>query len=170
MNIESFAIGLIVGAKNSGGEQPTSSPWTKIAEKDFTVSTTSTTATDVGTISCGSAVWTKDKMVYVRVRDKAGKRNGYFYGFDAFFINFNKANNVATSLGIGSSARALCRVTNEGAWSYSASTYGFYPDTISEDGNIAMQSRYNGNHGAIDGTYHVEVYTLEWPDNVSPFA
>ena len=38
------------------------------------------------------------------------------------------------------------------------------------DGTITLKVKYNATYGTIDGTYHVEVYTLEWPDNVSPFA
>ena len=156
---------VVVNVSGGGG----SSPWTKLAEQDFTVSTTSTTATSVGTISCGAAAWTAAKMLYVRVRDKAGKRNGYYYGGDFFLVNINPANN---STGAATTFIRYClNVNTKGLWGSSASTLGIYPTSLSLAGDITMSSAYSSNSTrTIDGTYHVEVYTLEWPDNVSPFA
>ena len=165
MDIESFAIGMIFGTKDSGGGQPAST-WTKLAEQDFTVSTSSTTETTVGTISCGAAAWTKDKIVCVRVRDKAGARTGYFYGGDTFIINNNAANN---STGSVTTMNRFCYGLNP-TWKLTTSSNGIYPSSLASNGTIALKSKYNSSYGTIDGTYHVEVYTLEWPDNVSPFA
>lgn len=166
MNIESFALGMIFGSKDSGG-QPASSPWTKLAEQDFTVSTSSTTQTDVGTISCGSAAWTSAKMLYIRVRDKAGARDGYFYGADCFAIN-----NIAANGSPGPLNSFSNRYTKQGtsSWSTTAGSNGLYPASITNSGDITFAAKYNATAGTIDGTYHVEVYTLEWPDNVSPFT
>lgn len=155
----------VTGTYEGGG----GSAWTKIAEQDFTVSTTSTSATAVGTISCGAAAWTAAKMLYVRVRDKAGKRNGYYYGGDSFLVNTNPANN---STGAATTFIRYClNVNTSGLWGSSSSALGIYPTSLSLAGDITMSSAYSSSSTrTIDGTYHVEVYTLEWPDNVSPFA
>jgi hypothetical protein len=54
---------------------------------EFTVNTSSTSSIDVGTVAAGAAAYTSDKIIYVRVRDKAGVRNGYFTESDSWFIN-----------------------------------------------------------------------------------
>jgi len=165
-------ISFLMGKAAGGGGG--SSPWTKLAEQDFTVSTSSTTATAVGTFRCGSVAWTSAKIVYVRVRDKAGPRNGYFYGSDVFFINIYAANGGSSNLTSGP-GYSLRKAAN-GNWAStlltgSGSGYGVYGAVITPDGDVKIESRYSsGNSLTIDGTYHVEVYTLEWPDNVSPFA
>ena len=165
MDIESFVIGMKFAAKSGGGGSG-SSPWTKLAEQDFTVSTTSTSATEVGTISCGAAAWTGEKMIYVRVRDKAGKRDGYYYGGDNFIINNNAANNSTTSV---TSMSRFCYGLNS-IWMLSTASNGIFVSQLASDGAITLKVKYSSPYGTIDGTYHVEVYTLEWPDNVSPFA
>ena len=43
-------------------------------------------ASSIATINCNGEHWNKDKIIYVRIRDKAGKRAGYFLGSDNFFI------------------------------------------------------------------------------------
>ena len=79
------AAGVRTEGTGSGG----SSSWTKIAETSYQVSTASTTVATVATWETGhSEIWTGNKIVYVRIRDTAGKRSGYFYGIDAFFMNF----------------------------------------------------------------------------------
>jgi hypothetical protein len=155
---------------SSGGE----SSWTKLAEQDITVSTSSTSETQVGGFPnlAASAVWTSAKMIYVRVRDKAGKRNGYFYGSDTFYSNPNPANGSTTAL-----TAKVCiayKVPDTGLTAIYVSPVGVYGSDISVSNNLAalnIKSKYGrASSLTIDGTYHVEVYTLEWPDNVSPFA
>lgn len=161
----------VTGTYEGGGG---SSPWTKLAEQDFTVSTTSTSATQVGVFELGSAAWTSAKMVYVRVRDKAGPRNGYFYGSDVIFINTYAANGSSSNL--NNAPGGSLRKAANGNWAMTAITgsgngYGVYGATIASGGDVKIESRYSsGSSLTVDGTFHVEVYTLEWPDNVSPFA
>ena len=161
MDMLSYLLGKQAGG--SGG----SSPWTKLAEDDFTVSTSSTSATEVGTISCGAAAWTDAKMVYVRVRDKAGKRNGYFLGTDSFFINSRKPN--GSTVRLTNMPTVFTRVESGGYYASANSTNGVFPNSIESNGDIPIYAKY-ASGATIDGTFHVEVYTLEWPDNVSPFA
>lgn len=157
----------------SGG----ASSWTKVAETSYQVSTTSTPGTTVATWATGhSEIWTSDKWVYVRIRDTAGKRNGYFYGTDTFFANYSFKNNPSNT-GVGESLgmlRNIYSVTTDGVygWRYGYSTtgYGVYADYVYDDGRIRIQSRYNSSHSrTINGTYKVEVYLLNPPTGTSIF-
>lgn len=147
--------------------------YTKLAEQDFTVNTSSTSEMGVGTISSldVSAAWTSAKMIYVRVRDKAGKRNGYFFGTDAFFANLNAAKG-STSV----CSTKICiayKVTDGGEPAIYSSAIGIYGSDISLSGgfaSVSIKSKYGSSSSlTINGEYHVEVYTLDWPDGVSPF-
>lgn len=148
----------------SGG----ASPWTLVTEQDETISTTSTTATTAATIECGSSICTKDKIVWVHVRDKAGKRDGYFYGTDAFFINIDKANND-TSAPFSLPAAMSLRYSGSLYGGYSG-TYGIYGYSISSTGQLIIRSRYNSTYSkTIDGTYNIKVYTLDLPAGTTLF-
>lgn len=155
----------LTGTATGGG----SSSWTKIAETSYQVSTTGTSAATVDTWATGhSEIWTSDKIVYVRVRDTAGKRAGYFYGVDQFFFNYTKKNHPEYS-DVG---EYLGLITN--TWSYnsngqyvvrygySTTGYGVYADTFYDDGRIRIRRRYNSSYTlTINGTYKVEVYLLD---------
>ena len=145
------------------------SSWTKVAETTYQVSTTSTSAATVATWATGhSELWTSDKIVYVRIRDTAGKRAGYFYGVDQFFFNYTAKNHpeysgVSENLGIISN---IWRYGTNGSYTsrygYNTTGYGVYADAFYDDGSICIRSRYNNSYSlTINGTYKVEVYLLD---------
>lgn len=142
------------------------SSWTLLGYKDLTVSTTSTTAAAItnGTLTY-SAAYTSNKIVYVKVRDKAGPRSGYFIGSDTIFFNPYPANSATTDL--TSSLKAIHRYNNGTYTTYNTTSgYGIYPYSITYAGVITMYSRYSStNTLTINGTYRVEVYTLDYPTN-----
>ena len=146
------------------------SSWTKVAETSYQVGTTSTTASTVATWATGhSEIWTSDKIVYVRIRDTAGKRAGYFYGTDNFFIVLPSA--TSTTAGI----RYYARYSSSGTYALSAASgttgYGVYADTLSNDGSIRIRKRYNSSSSlTIDGKYKVEVYLLDPPTGAPIFT
>ena len=159
------ADGTITEGTNSGGGSGGDSAWTKVAETSYQVSTTSTTAATVATWETGdSSIWTSDKWVYVRTRDTAGKRNGYFYGTDTFFYNVNPINDTALP-SVVSAIRITKRYKGDLVYvtaTNSSTGYGVYPDTIYNNGNIRIRKRYNSNSSfTVDGTYKVEVYLLD---------
>jgi len=143
------------------------SSYTLLGSKEFEVSTTSTTATEIGTLTVEGA-FTSDYIVYVKVRDKAGKRNGYWRGADYFVVNPNAANGNTTTLS-GGFAKVGTYVNSSGNFATSASDVGVYPYSITSEGKITIRSKYNSSYGTIDGTYVVEVYALPWPNDDSPF-
>lgn len=140
------------------------SPWTKVGTTwELTVSNyTSTTASAVGSKSFGSSIYTKDKIVYVRIRDKAGKRNGYYVGGDYFYINPYPANNTTTTCSSG--ARLSHRFSSGGTFGQTASSYGVFAYSISSGGNLTIRACYSSTYSlTIDGTYLIDVFTLDYP-------
>lgn len=156
---------ITTGTASGGG----SSPWKFITSEDVTVSSTSTSAATAATISCGSAIATKDKVVWVHIRDKAGARAGYCYGSDAFFMNYNKANGSTSAFAVPA---VLCiRYTTSSAFAGTAGQYGVYGYSIGNTGSLIIRRRYNSNYSlTIDGTYSVSVYTLDLPDGLVLFS
>lgn len=158
------AAGVLTQGTSSGGGGD--SAWTKVTEKSYTVSTTSTSTSTIETWATGhSELWTSDKWVYVRVRDTAGKRDGYFYGSDSFFYNTTVANDSSSASSIVTALRTTIRYSSD-TFAVQSSTgatgYGVYADMLYSDGRIRMRRRYNsGNSLTIDGTYKVEVYLLD---------
>ena len=139
------------------------SSWTKVAETSYTIENfTSTSATTHATWATGhSELWTNSKWVYVRIRDTAGKRAGYFYGSDQFFL----VDSTTTTSTVTNGRFSLRYATSGiyGAIATSTTTgYGVYADTLYSDGSIRIRKRYNSLHSnEIDGTYKVEVYLLD---------
>jgi len=151
------------------------SSWTKVAETSYQVTYSSTSATIHATWATGhSEIWTSDKIVYIRIRDTAGKRNRYFYGSDTFFMNMYPASNITpinTSNGI---IINIWNVNSNGIYGqrygYGSTGYGVYASMVYRDGRIDIRKRYNSSYSlTIDGTYKVEVYLLDPPTNAPIF-
>ena len=157
-----------------GGSSKTS--WTKVCETTYTISYSSTNAASHATWATGhSEIWTSNKILYIRIRDTAGKRAGYFYGTDVFFMNMYPVNeSTATSASSGmimnfwsySSSNTFSQ-----RYGYSTTGYGVYPNLIYQNGNIRIGKRYNSTYSrTIDGTYKIEVYLLDPAGGILPFA
>lgn len=146
------------GTASGGG----GSNWTLLGSTELTVSTTSTSAASAGTISCGATAADKDSIIYVRIRDKEGKRAGYFAGSDAYFMNYNKANGSTSAFAVPA---VLCyRYTTSSAWAGTAGQYGIYGYSISNAGVVTIRRRYNSNYSlTINSTYTVDVFKLTYP-------
>lgn len=153
---------LVVNVSGGG-----SSPWTLIKSQENSVNTTSTSAATAVTISCGSAISTADKIVWVHIRDKAGARAGYFYGSDAFFVNYNRGSGSTATFNVPA---VVCLRYNNGAYAGTAGQYGVYGYSISSTGSLIVRRRYNSNYSlTINGTYKIAVYTLDLPDGLTLF-
>lgn len=143
------------------GGQPLNTSWTKIASDSFNVSTTSTSQTSCGTINLGSEYYDKDKILWVRIRDRAGKRNGYLYGTDNIILNYYDANGLTSS--VTAAARLVHRVSSSGEYTSYSGAYGVYVYSITSDGVLNIYQRYNSTYTlTINGTYDVDVYELEY--------
>lgn len=142
--------------------------YVKLAEQEYTVNTISTSVSVVGTISIDpTEVFTSAKMIMVTVRDKAGKRQGYFLGGDAFFANPNPANGTTSSM--SNPARTQYLYNSSGTFVVNNSGYGVFAYDLASNGNIRIASRYSSTNSlTINGTYKVEVWALVFPDG-SPY-
>lgn len=152
-----YVNGVLLTGTGSGG-----GGWTKIGSTtELTVNTTSTSAASAGTISIGSSYYTNAYIIYVRIRDKSGKRNGYFYGSDTYFMNYWKANGATSTL----SVCAQCHYRyNNNALAATAGAYGVYGYSINSSGTLTIRRRYNStNTLTINSTYLIDVYYIAPP-------
>lgn len=167
------ADGTITTGTSSGGGG--SSSWTKVAETSYQVTYSSTSATTHATWATGhSEIWTSDKIVYIRIRDTAGKRNGYFYGSDTFFMNMYPASNITPTNASNGIITNIWNVNSNGIYGqiygYGSTGYGVYASTVYRDGMIGIRKRYNSSYsGTVNGTYKVEVYLLDPPTGAPIF-
>ena len=149
------------------------SSWHLVASKDITVSTTSTTASQADTIAVPYTTSTDESIIYVKVRDKAGKRAGYFLGSDTFIFNTNKANSGTSEQ--STIARIIHRYSTSSQYgvytSGSTTGYGVYAYSIQNssgtaDRNVLIYKRYSSSYSlTINGTYNVQVYLLDYAPN-----
>ena len=142
------------------------SAYTLLGSDEFTVNTTSTNATSVGTISCSSGAITAAKYILVTVADKAGARNGYFTSSSALFVMY-QAKNGQTS-GISGAVEAIRYASS----SYGGinNNYGVYGSTIYTNGNVTISARYGSSYGTINGTYVCKVWALDYPTGFNPWG
>lgn len=155
------------GTSSGGG----GSSYTLLVSKELTVNQTSTSATSKLDIALPNGRFT-NAILYVRIRDKAGKRNGYFYGSDNFVVDIVKANGSGAQTyipkvcyGISSSGTYLNTTSSN---TYTANGgYGVYVNTVNDSNGVRIYARYNSALGTINGTFTIDVYSLKWSDNGS---
>lgn len=158
---------LVVNVSGGGG-----SNWTKLASQEFTVNTTNTSNASVGNITLPLSDYNdKNTVLWVHVRDKAGKRNGYNYGSDTIFFHYQLANNNTNSLSIR--PVFVVNVSSSGSYSGAASAYGVYAYRLyytSANHYVQIYSRYSSSYGTINGTFVCDVYKLTMPSGMSLFT
>ena len=153
------ANGYLVVDPNSGGGGGSS--YTLLDSIDITASTTSTSNTTLQSVQVAglySVFSSKSKFIYIKIRDKAGKRTNYFYGSDTFMLG---------------TTRVLHSYYNsDGTMQDTSNAYGIFPDSsVNSSNTIQILGRYSSSFSkTIDGTYSVEFYTLDYVDGVSPFS
>lgn len=167
---------VTVNVSGGGGD----SSYTLLNSSEVSAKTTSNSAKTVGTIAIGDSLYTANAIIYVKIRDKAGKRNGFFYGTDTYFVNSYAGNGMSQSLisvrptilySFNANGKTKFSPTSGGyVFTNSSSSFGVYAANITGTGGITIQAKYNTNTGTIDGTYIVDIYLLEWPDNSSPIS
>lgn len=154
---------LLTGTASGGG-----SSWELMGSKELTISTTSTSNTNQGDITCSGA-YTKDAVIWVRIRDKAGAKAGYMFGTDTLFFNANKANSSTSTY--STKITNVIRYSTSSQWGCYTGNYGVYGYSISNAGKILIYSRYNSNNTlTINGTYVIEVYKLSLPSGKTIFG
>ena len=159
---------LVDAALNGNGGGGGGSSFTLIASDEFEYATTATTEQTVKTLNTETTFRTADKLTAVRVYDKAGAKNGYFAEFWGIIFDYEALNGSPSAVTFGN--RLCIYKTSGGAFSTSTSAQGVYPYQLSRTSNTdRVQIRAKATSSmAIDGTYVVEVYLLDFPDGISP--
>lgn len=159
---------VVVNVSGGGG----GGGYTLVWSGEVEANTTSTSPVYLSTTFENEAAWNKNKIIYCRIRDKAGKRDGYFYGTDCFVVNNNASTGSTTTLESFYVATYKCNNGTVQCTTVTNTKYGVCLRNISQYGIGKFQARYNSSYtGTINGTYKVDVYLLDWPvDGVSPFT
>ena len=148
--------------------QPVSTSWTKLGEQEFTVNTSNTSQVNVGTMTV-PGIYTKDQYIVVTVRDKVGKRNGYFLGTDSVYANANAANGSTSYFSVA--MRLVYSCDSSGNYIDTSGAYGVYATAMTSAGELTIASRYHSTYSlTINGTYVVTVWGLSFAPNTNPFA
>lgn len=161
--------GYLVLSDQGGGGGDGGSSYTLIDSMEVEASTTSTSGIDIDTYTL-TRTNPSGEILYIQVRDKAGKRNGYFLGFDYYLtqpVGGSQSNNYRQQYCYVTGSSGSVTVT-------STSNYGVFPSLSTISGSsyeFGIKARYHATYSTtIDGTYSIKVYSLKWPDNTSPFA
>ena len=167
MNLYDIAIAKKLSGGGGGGGGGSS--YTLIASTEAEVSTDSTSAIDVTTISLDSSK-TANKLIYIKIRDKDGPKSWNFYGVDQFYPvkeGLTSSEYLGTFIYLSGETAGVTSVTLA---SYQTSNKkGVYASKIYPD-KIVIKASYNASYSrVIDGTFSIEVYTLDWPGGENPF-
>ncbi len=149
------------------------SNWKKIATQDFTLNTTETTNTKLGDVTLTLSEYNNHEiLVWVHIRDKAGKRAGYFYGTDTIFFPYLLANNDTSY--VGTRPVMAFTYTSNNAYSGALQAYGIYGYRLyytSSNHFVRLYYRYSSTYTlTINGTYQCDVYTLTLPTGMTLFT
>jgi len=138
------------------------SSYTKVYEADYTKSYTSTSSTIMDTMLFDYPR-SIDTIWYVSVRDKAGLRSGFFYGSDTWIMD----NPTMISASTSSTAKGTVIRKYTSLYKGANAENGIRArgiDTQNGQSKIILDIKYNSTYsGTINGTYHVEVWALQFP-------
>jgi hypothetical protein len=159
-----------VNVSGGGGEQI----YELIGEGEYPVSTTSTSETVVGDLNLTKNVDDVTGYLYIRIRDKAGKRAGYFYGMDAWVYNMIGESGLTGAISFipkclyAYDANMRLRGYNTSSAYTVNGGQGVYVKSIVRSTNyIRIAAKYSSTTsgtGTIDGTFLVQVYAVKYPN------
>lgn len=154
----------------SGGGGGGSNSFTLIDSREIEISTSSTSATVIREDAISSLdLIDPDSYFYIKIRDKAGHRNGYFYGSDAFY--YNNTVSAGTDMAALIFVFAQSSATKMTCSPYTASNpYGVWvqiPYSSNQSGQkMQIKARYGSSASkTIDGTFTVELYKVTFNGN-----
>ena len=166
---------ILLAKKLSGGGGGSS--WELIESKECDVTWSQTSTTEVTQFSLDPNEWTANDIIFVHIRDKAGKRAGYFYGTDTIIFNPTFANQESSSM---TTVRASCihYVKSDGTYTtlygvqYTVFPQLFYINlSVNPPFYVQIDAKDNGGspYGTIDGTFKIELYKLTPPSGMTIF-
>lgn len=154
----------------SGGGSGGGSSYRLLASTEIQAQTTSSTEKSLGSISVGEEAYSSNYLIFVKVRNKAGRSSGRFYGSDTIFANPYPAQNQSNQVSTSGYLAYKCGSGNTTTVAMNTK-YGVYAASITSDGKINMACKYNStSSGTVNGTFKVDVYALPWPDDDIPFV
>lgn len=119
-------------------------------------------------IDLSDITFTTGKMLYVKIRDKAGPRAGYFCGSDAFAYIYNASPSAVYANSNNVMGRSIKKT--DGGWSFGDRDAGLYFYNLSASKTMKIYHKSSSGAGTIDGTYTIEVYLLDYAPNGNPFS
>lgn len=143
-----FPSGFVnaIGAISAGGVA------TLVGSAEFVVSTTDPSDTKVGDITLDNDKVNDETIFVTVIRDKAGKRSGYFLG------------SINVSIGGAGIAR---HVAHEKGGSiqidnspFAGGVYSSLPSLNTSTKTTTIRVKYSSSYGTIDGTFLCEVYAI----------
>lgn len=142
--------------------------WELIGEDEFEISNSGSGTVTEGTIDLSGEL-TKDDIVFIHIRDKAGKREGYVYGSDNIILNDALANEVPE--GQAASVGTVMLYVADSIYKTTGGHYGVYGGILTNgnDLNVTILSKYSSSRGIINGTFNCKVYKLIMPNDITIF-
>lgn len=161
-NEERFRLMFLSGLSGGGGGAEL------LASKEIDVTTSSTTATVATAIDIPDADKVfADNMILVVCRDKAGKRNGYFWGSIGLYC---AEPNI--SLATVKESPDIFYADGNGIINKMHFNAGVFVTKIDSrsSGSVEISSKYSSSYSrTIDGTFVCEVYAIPYPDFSNPY-
>lgn len=156
-----------------GGGGGGGSSYHLIASQEFEWNYTSSTEAVIDTMQLPASAWTKDKMLFVKIRYLGSTASSIFLGSDSILSNqYINAGSTAdnntflkASYFINGSRQWVVAKTN----STSNKAQGVTAGPLSANGLLSLKAMAGAGTGSINGRYRVEVYELDWPDDISPY-
>lgn len=155
---------VVVAVPGSSG-----SSYTLLHSEDLTIDIQSGTQV-LKTVNIPGA-YTSGSIIFAKVIDKAGFRDGYYYGSFGFSVNGNagaSTSDFTRNLFTAFKATEFQNVHQYGqgnGWNAS----GIFISKISSNDDVEISVTYNQNLGTMSGDYHIEIYKLDFPNNINPF-
>lgn len=149
---------------------PAGAAYTLIDSREVEINTTSTSQTSRALINIPAIYYDSDVILYVRIVDKAGPRDGYFYGSHNWIVQVDAKN--GTSGGTSYVARCLYRYSGT-KYTANTSAYGVYAYGTTHStytNQVDIYSRYNSTYSStINGIFLIDTYALIPPSGKHMF-
>lgn len=141
----------------------------KIGHAEFDVTTDSTTAETTGTVDIDTSSIDENTFLWVHIRDKAGKRAGYFYGSDCMCWPVNIAN--GSTAADNRISCAVFRYQSDGTYNMNYTPNGVYCAYFNMGAaKVVISDKYSSTYTlTIDGTYTVDVFEIKAPKGITLF-
>lgn len=141
-----------------------------IASETITITNATTSAHAVITVTGTPALYTNEKIIYVRIRDKAGPKRNCYWGSDNFFINYNTTNNTWSGTNYTSYVYLYAENSlNIILGCQGKNTNGIYATNIDIDGNIKLTYRDASSYTSLNNTiFQIDIFSLNFEDGQAP--